>query len=117
MTENGKRGEAYYKLKDEVANKLIKKVEGTLIPNLSKHIVVKDAATPMTFERYTCNKEGAWYGPRLPFRTWEDLETSMLTPIEGLYLAGHNNRAGGMPMALISGFMTANRIIEKGKKH
>jgi phytoene dehydrogenase-like protein len=37
----------------------------------------------------------------------------MLTPIEGLYLAGHNNRAGGMPMALMSGFMTANRIIEK----
>lgn len=51
MTENGKRGEAYYKLKDEVADKLIKKVEETLIPNFSKHIVVKDAATPMTFER------------------------------------------------------------------
>jgi len=50
----------YLKKKKEFADELIKKAE-KVIPDLSKHIVIQDAATPKTFERYTSMPEGAIY--------------------------------------------------------
>jgi all-trans-retinol 13,14-reductase len=48
----------YYLKKKELAEEIIKKTE-KIIPGISKHIVVQDAATPKTFERYTSMPEGA----------------------------------------------------------
>jgi len=44
--------EGYLQKKKEFAEMLIQKAE-RVIPNLSRHIIVQDAATPKTFERYT----------------------------------------------------------------
>jgi all-trans-retinol 13,14-reductase len=82
---DGTRGKEYRELKEALASKLIASVEA-LIPHLSQHIVCKDIATPLTYERYTLNSEGASYG-------WFPLPgaamRSQKTAIKNLYQAGH----------------------------
>ncbi len=103
-----KRGtEEYSKKKKELAEILIQKAE-KVIPNLSKYIIVQDAATPKTFERYTSMPEGALYsfdqsvGSERPY---------FKTPIKGLYLAGASTfPGGGIEAVVISGIICANDI-------
>ncbi|MEX2702830.1 MAG: phytoene desaturase family protein, partial [Candidatus Baldrarchaeota archaeon] len=99
--------EEYVKKKKEYADRLIKKAE-KIIPNLSKNIVVQDAATPKTFERYTYMPEGAIYafdqsiGVKRPY---------FKTPIKGLYLVGASTfPGGGIEAVVISGVICANDI-------
>ncbi len=68
---------------------LIRKIEKSTIPNLSEHIVYKEAATPYTLYRYTLNYKGASYG-------WASTPSQLTVPglrkpsfIQGLYLTGH----------------------------
>ncbi|MCX8170579.1 MAG: NAD(P)/FAD-dependent oxidoreductase [Candidatus Bathyarchaeota archaeon] len=99
--------EEYYIRKNEVAQTLIRKAE-KIIPGLSERIIVKDAATPRTLERYTSMPEGAIYafdqsiGIRRPY---------FKTPIKGLYLAGASTfPGGGIEAVTISGIICANDI-------
>jgi len=99
--------EEYSKKKREMAEMLIKKAE-KVIPELSKHIIVQDAATPKTFERYTLMPEGALYsfdqsiGVKRPY---------FKTPIKGLYLASASTfPGGGIEAVVISGIICANDI-------
>ncbi len=79
--------------KTDFAQRLIDQAE-SIIPQLSKHIVVQEAATPYTLERYTSNTEGAiagWaYTPETAFR-----KPQPRTPIKNLYLVGHWTLPGG----------------------
>ena len=104
----------YLEKKMRFADMLIKKAEKT-IPNLSQHIVVKDAATPKTFERYTYMPEGAIYafdqsiGVKRPY---------FKTPIKGLYLASASTFPGaGIEAVVISGMICANDICNWEIKH
>ncbi len=97
----------YLQKKEEFAKRLIEKAE-EVIPNLSKHIVVRDAATPKTLERYTSMPEGAIYafdqsiGTKRPY---------FKTPIKGLYLVGASTfPGGGIEAVVISGTICANDI-------
>jgi len=99
--------EEYLQRRKEFAQTLIHKAEG-VIPDLSEHIIVQDAATPKTFERYTSMPEGALYsfdqsaGTKRPY---------FKTPIEGLYLAGASTfPGGGIEAVVISGIICANDI-------
>ena len=109
MTEQGQRGGQYKQLKDELAERLIKAAE-KVIPDLSQHIVARDVATPMTYERYTLSNEGAWYdAASTPDQAGQNrLQTE--APIEGLYLTGASTWGGGTQPAMVSGFMTANLL-------
>jgi phytoene dehydrogenase-like protein len=82
---DGARGKEYTELKEALADRLIAAAE-SVMPQLSQHIVCKDIATPLTFERYTLNSEGASHGwfpaPGAKMR-------SQKTPIQNLYQAGH----------------------------
>jgi phytoene dehydrogenase-like protein len=82
--KDGARGKEYAKLKEVVADKLIVSAE-KIIPDLSKHVIVKDIATPLTFERYTLNSEGASMGW---FPSPGGKMRSQKTPIKNLYEAG-----------------------------
>lgn len=97
----------YSQKKEEYADRVIKEAE-KVIPGLSKHIIVRDAATPRTLERYTFMPEGAVEG--LDGST--DTERPCFkTPIKGLYLAGASTYPGsGIELALMSGVMCANDI-------
>ena len=99
--------EEYMCKKQELSEILINKAE-KLIPNLSRHIVVKDAATPKTFERYTFMPQGAIYsfdqsiGVKRPY---------FKTPIKGLYLVGASTfPGGGIEAVTISGIICAYDI-------
>jgi len=97
----------YLEMKKEFAETLIKKAEKA-IPNLGQHIIVQDAATPKTFERYTSMPEGAIYAFDQSINTRRPY---FKTPIKGLYLASASTfPGGGIEAVVISGMICANDI-------
>ncbi len=109
---DGKRGEEYRSVKDELSDLLIRKAE-KIIPGLSGSIVVKEMSTPYTFERYTGATNGAWYdGVTSINQSFQ--KPSCKTPIRNLYLTGTKALGGGgMPPALRGGIDTAETILKK----
>jgi phytoene dehydrogenase-like protein len=95
---------------------LIRKIEESTIPNLTKHIVFKEAATPYTLYRYTLNYKGASYG-------WASTPSQLAVPglrkpsfVKGLYLTGHWTTLGlGIPGVIYIGYDTSKLILKKGK--
>jgi len=83
--------EEYSQKKEEVAQMLVQKAEKVL-PGLSSHIMVQDAATPKTFERYTSMPEGAIYSFDQSVGT---SRPCFKTPVRGLYLASASTFPGG----------------------
>jgi len=100
------------KEKDRVADVLINRV-AELIPNLKEHIIVRDAASPLTMERYTLNTRGAVVGWAYSSDAIPANKLDQKTPIKNLYLAGHWTRPGaGISETTRSGRNTAEMIIE-----
>jgi Phytoene dehydrogenase and related proteins len=97
----------YVEKKRRLAEELVQRAEKA-IPGLSKHIVVQDAATPKTFERYTLMPEGAIYS----FDQSIDTKRPYFkTPIKGLYLVGASTfPGGGIEGVVISGIICANDV-------
>jgi phytoene dehydrogenase-like protein len=114
-TEDGRRTEAYRKLKEKIADQLIAIAE-RVIPGLSRHIVVRQIATPLTYERYTLNSEGASAGwswdPRYAYTSrYKSSAGSLRTPITNLLTCGHwCYHPGGVPSAMLTGWMVADMI-------
>jgi all-trans-retinol 13,14-reductase len=111
--KDGTRGKEYTELKEALADKLIVSAE-KVIPQLSKHIVCKDIATPLTYERYTLNCEGASHGwfpaPGAKMR-------SQKTPFKNLYQAGHWTFPGpGISAVALSGRNAAKLVLGKFKR-
>lgn len=97
----------YLEKKREYLEIIIKK-SLKVIPNLNSHIIVKDAATPKTFERYTSMPEGAIYSFD---QSTETKRPYFKTPIKGLYLASSSTfPGGGIEAVVISGIICANDI-------
>jgi len=94
----------------------IKRIEKHTTPELSKHLLYKDAATPYTLFRYTLNYKGAAYG-------WESTPAQFAEPefkkpsfIQGLYLTGHwTTYAQGIPGVVYLGYDIAKLILRKNK--
>ncbi|MCD6362703.1 MAG: NAD(P)/FAD-dependent oxidoreductase [Synergistetes bacterium] len=99
--------EEYNKRKGELSDLLIEKTS-EVIPELEGNILVKDAATPRTFEAYTSMPEGAIYS----FDQSIDVKRPYFkSPIEGLYLASASTfPGGGIEAVIISGIICANDI-------
>jgi phytoene dehydrogenase-like protein len=83
-----KEGNFWRENKRRLIDEYIKKTEH-LVPNLSGHIVYKDAASPGTLSRWTSNYQGASYG-------WAGLPAQIAvqgfsgkTSVRNLYLTGH----------------------------
>ncbi len=97
----------YLEKKKERAEILIKKAEKA-IADLGRHIIVQDAATPKTFERYTFMPEGAIYAFDQSIGT---KRPCFKTPIKGLYLASASTfPGGGIEAAVMSGMICANDV-------
>ncbi len=108
------KDENYWKYnKKRLIDTFIKKVE-KIIPNLSSHIVFKDAATPNTLYKWTLNYKGASYG-------WAGMPSQLAvtgftqrTSIENLYLTGHwTTLVQGVSGVAYLGRDTAKKILNK----
>ncbi|MCK4796940.1 MAG: FAD-dependent oxidoreductase [Spirochaetes bacterium] len=107
---------AYLKKKLEVTEIIIKKVEKH-IPNLSKHIVVKELGTPKTMHRYTYNPDGSIYGPSQLVEQSGMNRLQPFTPVKGLFIVGSSiYPGGGYPSVISSGYKTAKMILYNEKK-
>ncbi len=87
--------EAYRKVKERMADVLIRRAEEKLLPGLSKAIEVRDAATPLTNWRYTRNYRGAVYGWDQTMDNSGPSRMAQKTPIKNLYLSGAWTSPGG----------------------
>jgi phytoene dehydrogenase-like protein len=88
-----------------------------VIPDIRKHIVYYDAATPATLHRYTLNYQGAAFGWAKTLSQTFDPLFKRTTFLEGFYLTGHwTSIATGMPGVCYLAHDTASRIIKKERK-
>jgi phytoene dehydrogenase-like protein len=102
--------------KHKLLEALIKNIEQHTTPELSKHIVYKDAATPQTLYRYTLNYKGAAYGWESILSQSADSDFKKPSFCQNLYLTGHWTTQGlGVAGVAYIGYNTANLIIKKGK--
>ena len=94
------RGAAYREHKQEFAETVIERVDRRLLPGLRRHIEVMEAATPLTYHRYTRNYKGSIMGTKPSRRNVRNKLAGHITPVENLFLAGNwSDYGGGVPVA------------------
>jgi phytoene desaturase len=102
--------------KKDLAQRLISQAE-EIVPDLRRRIALQVTSTPVTIERMTGNRWGAAYGWAQIPRQAGIYRLNRVSPIEGLYLAGHwTAPGGGVAAAMASGQITANLIGERLKE-
>ncbi|OQW96336.1 MAG: hypothetical protein BWK77_05190, partial [Verrucomicrobia bacterium A1] len=116
-TEEGrKRGEDYKAFKQQFAEILIRRVEEGFAPDLRKHIEFMEAATPVTYWRYTGNADGSIMGTRPTGKNIRALVSRCRTPVRNLFLAGHwADYGGGVPIGMQTGANAALMILNERK--
>jgi prolycopene isomerase len=109
--DGANRSSHYSEIKEEIAQKIMGVTE-RVIPGLSSHIIVRDASTPLTYERETLNMHGATMGWYLSAQEFSRIR-SQKTPIANLYQAGHwTFPGGGIPMVILSGINAAKLVLK-----
>jgi prolycopene isomerase len=90
-----KRGKAYKELKKDLTSQLLQRMSRALgIADLERHVEVLELATPITLERYTSNRAGAYVGWKYSTDQAQD-HFSQKSPVENLFLCGHWVSPGG----------------------
>ena len=105
---------AYLALKEKVAATLIERAEA-IVPGLRAAVEFQDAATPLTYERYTANTDGAtsaWsWDPNKKFYDGGLTKMSVATPVRNLLIGScWVAQIGGIPSAIAAGYMCARKI-------
>lgn len=99
-----RRSEEYGRRKTEIGDRMIAAMESVL-PDLSRHIVYRADASPVTYARYDWSSGGAIYGISAEGR----LKGSK-SPIAGLLIAGGGNYGAGVEAVAISGAEAAEAL-------
>lgn len=111
------RTEAYKKLKQEVADILLDRVEDKLSIELRRHIVYLDIATPVTHLRYTGNRGGTMMGARPGKANMQAKVAHYKTPVKNLLLSGHwAELGGGVPVAIRAALNTTLLVLQQDNK-
>jgi phytoene dehydrogenase-like protein len=105
--------ELYGQLKGKAMDAMIDSAS-RLIPGLKKCIEYKDAATPLTYERFTHNTDGAssaWsWNPKKKFYE-NPMSVNIETPVKNLYIGScWAMQIGGVPGALAAAYQCAKKI-------
>ena len=115
--KNFERGKAYREFKEKYADILIERVEKSLCVTIKKHIEVLEIATPVTYWRYTGNRNGSTMGASPTDKNIRNRLAHYKTPVKNLFLGGHwAEYGGGMPMAVKAASNASLLILEKIKK-
>jgi phytoene dehydrogenase-like protein len=112
----GARGEDYAEFKRR-AEETIMAQFARYFPDLTKLVVCRELATPLSTVSFTGHRKGAFYGLDVtPERVMCDALRAQ-TPIPGLYLAGQDVASPGIPGALAGGSIAAacvdSRVLKK----
>lgn len=111
------RGEAYKKLKKEIADVLLDRIEDKLKIDLRSHIVYLDIATPITHERYTGNRGGTMMGARPGKANYQAKVAHYKTPIKNVFLSGHwAELGGGVPVAVRAAVNSTLLVLKQENK-
>ncbi len=102
--------------KQALGERLIAQAE-EMIPDLRHRVVLDVSTSPLTIERMTGNRWGAAYGWAQIPRQAGIYRLNRVSPIDGLYLAGHwTAPGGGVAAAMASGQITADVIADRLKE-
>lgn len=97
--------------KEKIADTFIRRTEA-IIPDLAKHVVVKEIRTPLDLQRDTGNSEGAFAGWAFTPELLTRARPKQRTPVPGLYMAGHwTTPTAGVPWVMVSGYNTAGMVV------
>ena len=108
------RGPEYIALKEDVAAALLASTE-RLLPGLRDRVTVAEAATPITYRRYTGNWKGAKRGWLPTAETLSQIKRET-TPLPRLFQCGHwYVHSGNMASAMQSGKNAALLLIEQSQ--
>ena len=98
------------------ADMIIKVLSDSLYPNLDQRVISWFTSTPLSIERQTRNSDGAITGwafssSEMPVVTkMQQVARSVITPVPGILQAGQwTYSPAGLPMALLTGKLAANR--------
>jgi phytoene dehydrogenase-like protein len=110
------RNEEYKRIKEEFAQIIFERLERQICPNLREHILFYEVATPITYYRYTHNKDGSMMGTR-PGKINMQLKVAQyLTPVKNLFIGGHwAELGGGVPIAAKAAY-NASLLVLKDQK-
>jgi len=113
--QNLVRKSAEYKQLKNIITELVIDIVEKYLPDVRKHIIVKESATPLTYQRYSSNTNGAYHGWDKTFAYFN----SSLKPgnedknIPGLYYVGGWYNIIGIINIAIHGVKVANSILTK----
>jgi phytoene dehydrogenase-like protein len=108
------RGAPYREAKQEFAQVMLERVARALAPGLVAEVELMEVATPVTFWRYTANRQGSIMGASPTDRNIKSRLAHYLTPVDRLLLGGHwAEYGGGVPMAVKAAVNTSLLILQK----
>lgn len=99
--------EDYLNLKNEWIEKIMD-CAFSVFPEIKGQVRLVDAATPVTYSRYTNTIRGSMYGLK---QTVHHRGLSTRSSLHGLYLAGQSIQLGAMG-TMVSGFMAAAHLVD-----
>ena len=106
------RDPEYRRRKQDVMEHLIDAAQH-VIPDLREHIAWKEAATPVSQERFTHSTGGTSYGIEMSISQAGPLRVGPRTEIPGLFLCGASTPSGpGVAGVIRGGVTTAGEILE-----
>ncbi len=100
---------AYNQEKERLGDFFIDLVEQYLIPDLKRHIVVKNIASPATYARYSGSPTGSIYDMAPYIDNFGRTRLKMRTPVKGLYQPKFVHGVFG---ALLGGVQAVDMILE-----
>ena len=107
----------YQAEKERIADELISILDQRF-PGLASQVEMHDVATPMTWERYTGNRQSGFDGWLVTTKTFGMRMSKTLPGLENFYMAGQwvEPGGGGVPIVAMSGRNVIQIICEQDKK-
>lgn len=106
------RGEAYYKLKEEVTETFLSRINSMMGNDFRDNIELAELSTPITFERYTYSKNGSFMGWAIDAKNYGKF-MKQKTEVSNLYLVGQWVFPGfGVAGVMASGYYLAKDLLK-----
>jgi len=109
-TKLGKRGKDYEEFKEQIAKRLLAKLEQAF-PNTIDNVEAYYTSTPLTYFDYTATKEGSMYGVLRDVNSPSSTMVSQRTKIPNMFLTGQNINSHGVLGVTIGALITCAEFV------